>query len=363
MARETGSKPTTKRDLGADQHRAAMANRRRHFLGLHDFGAGHGLEIGPLDAAISDPQVHDVSYLDVYDADGVRAHYADDPNVILELIPDIDFALIDGGKIRPLAEAAQPGAPYDWVIASHVIEHVPDFIGWLQQVAAVTVDDGALVLVVPDRRYCFDRHRPPTTTGQALAAHEAGDTHPGIRAVYDFLSSAVTVDTRALWSGARPPGRAAATHDRAEVDAALARVRAGEYVDAHVWTFTPQWFLAQIKELRELGLCDWYVETLVEPTNSLEFHAVLRRLPRHADPAAVGFDEPALESDLPDWLHDEWVLADQVRVLREKVRVLRARNRRLRARLDSIEGSARMRIGGAVVDPVVRVRRALRRRR
>lgn len=352
MPRDEGTSPATWRELGAEKRRSSAADRRRRFAGLHDFSAGRGLEVGPLDAPLTDPQVHDVRYVDVYDAAGLRAYYADDPNVVLELVPEIDFALIQGETTRSLAEATRPGAPYDWVVASHVVEHVPDLIGWLRQIAEVTADGGALVLAVPDRRYTFDRLRPPTTTGEALAAYEAGLTRPDVRAVYDFFATAVVADTGALRAGERPPGEGSTMYRREDVDAALARVRAGEYVDCHVWTFTPQAFLSQIRELRGLDLCEWYVEQLVEPPDDLEFHAVLRRIPRSASDSTASFDEPPLSSDLPDWLFDEWTAFDrasrlegELGRLEEKVRVLRRRNRRLRARIERLETPWRARVG------------------
>lgn len=355
MVDESPGRPT-KRDLGADAQAAAMRTRRDQFLELFDFSSGRGLEIGPLDAGIADPAGADVRFVDVFDTAGLRAHYAGDPNVILELIPEIDFALIQDGSARPLAEAVKPGAPYDWVIASHVIEHVPDMIGWLEQIADVTVDGGALILAVPDRRYCFDRHRPPTTTGQALEAYENGATRPGVRAVYDFCRSAVTVDTRALWQGARPPGRDAAMYDPAGVAAALERVRAGEYVDSHVWTFTPESFLTQVVELRELGLSPWHVETLRAPSHALEFHAVLRKVPAGQSPSALGFEEPAPTSDMPDWLYDEWVTADRLRKAEAELRKLRRRNDRLKRRISQLEKSTSYRLGSRLVAPFARLR-------
>src|SRR6185436_9508930 len=103
----------------------------------------------------------DVRYVDVLDRDGLVAHYADD-GVDTDRIPEIDFPLIQpDGRTLGLAEAAAPGAPYDWVVASHVVEHVPDLIGWLADLAELTADGAALVLVVPDRRYTFDALRPP----------------------------------------------------------------------------------------------------------------------------------------------------------------------------------------------------------
>jgi hypothetical protein len=341
----------TKRELGAEAQRSTRARRRELFLRLHDLTQGHGLELGPLDAGIADPTTDDVSYVDVQDAAGLREHYADDANVMLELIPEIDFPLTLDGRVRTVAEAAAPGAPFDWVVASHVIEHVPDLIGWLQQLAELTVDDAALVLAVPDRRYCFDRHRPPTTVGEALAAFEEGHTRPSLRAVYDAFTYAVPFDLHGLWTGERPAGRGERLHDRAFVAAKLAQARAGEYVDCHVWTFTPESFLEQVKELRGLGLCEWYVESLHQSWGSLEFHSVLRRVPRNWDGSPL--PEQELASDLPDWLEVEHLARTRrkrIKQLRSEVRSLRRRNDELAARVAALESS-----------PVRRARRGLGR--
>ncbi len=350
----------SKRARGAAAHEAALAARRETFLGLHDFRQGRGLEIGPLDAGIAVADV-DVRYLDVLDTEGTRAHYAHDVNVLVELIPEIDYPLVVDGQPRSLAEAAKPGAPYDWVIASHVIEHVPDMVGWLRDLAAITADGAALLLAVPDRRYCFDRHRPQTTVGQAVAAHERGDVVPGIRAVYDATMATVAVDTRALWRGGRPPGRGPRGPKLPALRHKLARVRAGEYVDCHVWTFTPQALLEQVGELREVGLCDWYVERILAPTGILEFYAVLRRVPRDAD-ASYRPPEPAPASDLPDWLEDEWAAGERTRVLEARVRKLEKQADRLRRELAAVEQSESLRVGRAIVGPASRVLNRLRRR-
>jgi hypothetical protein len=359
--KESTPGPRTKRDRGPDAHHQAMEARRQQFRGLHDFSVGRGLELGPLDSPITVAGESDVRYLDVHDTEGVRAHYADDPNVLLEMIPDIDFVLIEGESVRTVAEAAAPGAPYDWVMASHVIEHVPDVVGWLRELAELVVDGGALVLAVPDRRYCFDAHRPPTTTGQALAAFERGDTRPGIRAVYDFFSTVVDVNTTGLWRGQRPPGWGRRIHDLPYALAAMERTRAGEYVDCHVWTWTPDALVQFLRDLRALDLCEWYVEQLVEVPDSVEFHAVLRRLPRGQVPSQANVEEPGRDLDMPDWLFDDWSARARVRELEQQVRVLRRRNRRLRRRLSDLEGSVRLRVGTAMVAPLSAVRRRVRR--
>jgi hypothetical protein len=339
----------SKRALGPAAHRAQMRDRREQFRALVDLSQGHGLEIGPLDSGIADPQLDDVSYVDVHDTAGLREHYQDHENVILELIPEIDYPIYQDGQPRSLAEAARPGAPYDWVLASHVIEHVPDVVGWLRQIAELATPEAALLLAVPDRRYCFDRHRPATTTGQALQAYEEGHTRPSVRAVYDFFSAAVRVDTGRLWAGDRPPGVDRRIHDLAGVSQQVARVRAGEYVDCHVWTFTPGALIEHLREFRALGLVDWYVATIIERPGTVEFFALLRRVPADGE-----FEEVEPDSDLPDWLAEVWDshgagpradrLAERLRVAKERVRRLRARverlerkNRRLRQRLDAVD--------------------------
>jgi hypothetical protein len=352
----------TRRARGLEAHRVAMAKRRAYFRQLHDFSHGRGLEIGPLDSAIATPEVADVRYVDVQDTPATRAHYAHDPAVLVDLIPQIHFTLDDGGgRIRSLVEAAGSEAPYDWVIASHVIEHVPDVVAWLNDVAELVIDNGTLVLAVPDRRYCFDVHRPPTTTGQMLAAHEAGDTRPSIRAVYDYLRSAVSVDPAMLRRGLRPPGRSARIHELATIQERMDRARSGEYIDSHVWTLTPDELVDHVRDLRELDLCCWYVETVHDLGVGTEFQVVFRRLPRAMRPSNAEVQEPFARLELPGWLDDAATLRDRVRTLERQLRRSRARNETLKQRLSALEGSVRMRVGSILVSPLATVWRTYRR--
>lgn len=351
-----------------------LDRRQRRLWELHDFSAGRGLEIGPLHN-VSIPREHaDVSYLDVYDRAGLVRAYADDPNVPSEQIPDIDYVLHDGQRVRSIPEATAGAAPFDWVMASHVIEHVPDAVGWLAQVAEVTVDHGRLVLIVPDRRYCFDVHRPGTTVGQLLQAHELGDTVPSVRAVYDYKRGHASTQAADAWAG-RPPGYETRIYSLEQVSEQVAKARAGEYVDAHVWTFTPGTLVEQVRELRALGLCSWAVDAHV-PTRrgALEFRTVLRRLPREQPWEPILAEEPVSEASMPDWL-EEWVelrakvrrVQDRARRRSESVEQLekqlaqaRRHNEQLRVRLQEVEGSWRWRAGGMLTRPVRATRSATR---
>lgn len=260
--------------------------RRTLILGMADLQHGPGLEIAPLHKPVATKDRWDVTYVDIVSTDELRRHYAHDAEVPPEDIVDVDLPLTDAaGTIHSLADVAGPGGPYAWVIASHVVEHVPDLITWLENIADLLRDGGVLVLAVPDTRFSFDAHRPQTTVGAMLQARFQRDLTPSVRAVYDHFSSASSMTATAAWAGTGPEAGAGRIHSRSQVAALVEQSRAGEYVDSHVWTFRPSTFIEQINELGRLDLCEFVVEKVRNTRpNQLEFYAVLRRLPRDRTP-------------------------------------------------------------------------------
>ncbi len=260
----------------------ADPQRRELLMSLGNLTSGLGLEIGPLDKPVALRPTCDVRYVDVYDSPAIRSHYRAHPGVNVDDVPDIDFALHSpSGEIRSLVNAVKSDAPYQWVVASHVIEHVPDAIGWLSDVASILADDGALVLAIPDRRFTFDALRPPTTVGQMLQAHNDRDTRPSIRAVYDYFRTVVEAPVNEMWEG-----KQVTTADRLhDLTGTMNQVRLSSeekrYVDCHVWLFTPASFVEQLTELGLMGLLDFTIQQIV-PTayNELEFYVSLKRVPR-----------------------------------------------------------------------------------
>ncbi|SOD70605.1 methyltransferase family protein [Jatrophihabitans sp. GAS493] len=335
-----------------------MTDRRTRVLRSLNTETGRGLEIGPLHTPIATKDKTNVLYVDVHLAQGLRDYYESCGGVPLDEIVDVDFALIEEGKTRKISEAVGDAAPFDWVVASHVIEHVPDVIGWLADVSEILRDDGIISLAVPDRRYCFDARRPPTTVGDMMLARHHGDARPSVRAVFDHYSSAVTVTPRDTWRHG-PPGPEATIHDLAYARMMLDRSTKDEsYVDCHVWLFTPITFVQQMRTLADLGLFDYTIESIT-PTavDDMEFFVTLRRVPRNLDEPgrralfAEGFPEPeenviseeqlAAENDEPTELgessvpdgHDLFLVSNKEQRLIEGKRAALLRLRRLTARL------------------------------
>jgi hypothetical protein len=306
--------------------------RRKKLWELHDFTKGQGIEIGPLSNPMIRRSEAEVRYVDIQDQAGLRAYYEAHTILALDDVPEIDFPLTQpDGRIVSLVEATQAAAPFDWAFASHVVEHVPDLIGWLGELAEVIVDDGALVLIVPDRRYCFDAHRPPTSVGAMLEAHHLQAVRPSIRAVYDHYSRAVQGTSIQFWDGFVP----SYSERHHGLDEAQQRVQESldTYTDCHVWLFSPTGFVEQMHELRLIGQSHWYVDTVLPtPRNDVEFMVVMRRLPRGSDTRGPVDGELLPTNTQPDW-YDDPVVRRRVRRLRKRVRVLGQKLSTRRARV------------------------------
>lgn len=259
----------------------ALTPRQSRMYRLFDPTHGRGLEVGPLHAPVVPRTTGDVRYVDVHDRTGLQDAYRSHEGFPLADIEAPDFVLLGPDGMRTLPEAAAPAAPFAWVVASHVVEHVPDVIGWLAEVAEVLADDGLLLLAVPDRRLCFDAERHPTTVGDMLLAHRAGDVRPSVRAVYDHFSRCVHINPLHIWHDGSPGERMYGTDFVLDK---VAQAERGEYVDCHVWVWTPAGFVEQLAELAALDLLDFVVDAVVDPdVDDIEFFVRLRRLPRGLD--------------------------------------------------------------------------------
>ncbi len=120
-----------------------------------------GLEIGPLASLIVLKSQGDVRYLDYRTTADLKQRYANDPAVTQEKIMEIDYAL----EGKSLSKTVGDDVPFDYVIASHVIEHLPNAIGWMQDVSSILKPGGVLALAIPDMRYTFDINRPLSSPG------------------------------------------------------------------------------------------------------------------------------------------------------------------------------------------------------
>lgn len=157
----TRLKLRARRLLFAGERRHASVRRRL----AAQYLSGSGLEIGALFLPLRVPGGVSVRYVDRSGVPELRAHYPE--------LSSYDFVtpdVIDDGETL----ATVPDASVDFVVANHFIEHCEDPIGTFKNHLRVLRDGGILYLAVPDRRFTFDRERPPTCFEHVQRDHELG---------------------------------------------------------------------------------------------------------------------------------------------------------------------------------------------
>ena len=236
---------------------------------------GKGLEIGPSHNPIAPKKRgFDVHILDHASASDLKEKYQGH-GINLDNIEEVDFVW----KGEPLHELIGDTNCYKWIIASHVVEHVPDLISYFQQFEALLKKDGLLSLVVPDKRYCFDYFTPVSTTGDLLDAHINKRVKPSSGQIFDHFSNASKKQGNIAW-GDDGAGAAADELVHTFLDAKSHWHRSAttaEYIDVHCWRFTPASFNLLISDLRGLGLINMEVKAEFG-TTGCEFYVTLGKV-------------------------------------------------------------------------------------
>lgn len=236
--------------------------------------SGRGLEIGPsYNPLVSKASGYRIETVDHAEQAELIAKYRgmgmDQQR--LDKIEPVDH-LWHGGS---LLDVISDHGGYDYIIASHFIEHTVDLIRFLQDCQVLLRDGGLLSLVVPDKRFCFDRFQPLTTLGDVLDAAAAGSTFHTPGPLVDHQVYACTSDGALTWSADyHAPLRLQFENLAGAADALRNGLAQKEYFDTHRWKFTPTSFDLLIADLAGLDQHEFGVLERF-PTEGFEFFVTL----------------------------------------------------------------------------------------
>lgn len=237
---------------------------------------GRGLEIGPSHSPIAPKREgFDVNVLDHSDRAGLVQKYQAH-GVDLDAIEEVDFVW-KGGRYVDLIGRDR----YDWIIASHAIEHMPDLVGFLNDCDALLREGGVLSLAVPDKRYCFDRFRPLTGISQLVDAHFEDRRNHSPGRVADYFLNVIRMRECLSWDqGVADLSTKEDVEFVHTTDEAISGIRAimqdNAYLDIHAWCFTPSSFRLLMDDLHRLKLVELR-ESSFHPTVGNEFFISLSR--------------------------------------------------------------------------------------
>ncbi len=234
------------------------------------------LEIGPFDnPSILPPEQGEgtVKYFDIFDSAELQQlatktgrKYRNTPKKIDYVSPNGDLTIVD--------------ETFDIVFSSHSIEHQMNLIKHFQLVENILNDGGLYVMVVPDKRFCFDHFRQPTSITEVLAYY-CHDVQ--FRPFFSFIDCKMmeTHNSPIMhWFGMHGDAEANITPQKFEEcyrQYKEARA-AGRYIDCHSLCFTPYSFEHLIKLIKKLRLTNFNIHRICHTVwGRVEFTVVLKK--------------------------------------------------------------------------------------
>jgi SAM-dependent methyltransferase len=141
---------------------------------------GAGIEVGALHEPFPVPAGASVTYVDTLTVEQAT-----------RLFPEIDASRITrADRILDLdvdGLSCFPDRSVDFVIISHVFEHLANPIRVVGEVFRVLRPGGIAIIAVPDKRYTFDRARSLTPLEHLIEDYRAGVTESSDEHYMDFL--------------------------------------------------------------------------------------------------------------------------------------------------------------------------------
>ncbi len=234
---------------------------------LARFLIGDGLELGPGHQPFPLPYpATRVRYVDRWKPDQNRDLFPELGDTVEFPTPDIVSDLnVEGLSMLP-------DGSEDFVIASHLLEHLVDPLAQLSEIHRVLRPGGIALIVLPDRRYTFDRARQPTTLEHLIADHEAGLQVPDDEHIEEFL-----IYTEG-WNSER---------DAAKRDVTFESHRQRSF---HVHCWTQEEFLPVLRYAVTDMKMSWELLDVLfvdDIPDSIEYGFVLRRSLHPADPGPL----------------------------------------------------------------------------
>lgn len=222
-----------------------LAVRRRFAARLR----GHGVEIGPGHAPFPVPGSLTVQYIDRWEPEENRTLFPELGSEPGFPVPDI-VSNLDVDRLSTLPDASQ-----DFVIASHIFEHLANPLAMLADIHRVLKPGGLLVLILPDRHVTFDSERPPTSL-----EHLVDDYRQDVRRVNDdHVIEAIIAQVR--FSGDKRDPRVLA-EERTPSEIEHHRRRS---IHAHVWDMEEFRDVLKLAQ-RELTLSWKVIDTMMTGT-------------------------------------------------------------------------------------------------
>jgi SAM-dependent methyltransferase len=239
---------------------------RKHF----DPEGARILEIGALNSPTFTKNKYRVEYADYASKAELAEGNKTNPRYAIDGLVDVDH-VIAGRQYHEIIRNK-----FDIIVANHVVEHVPDVLGWLHDLGQVLVPNGIVFLSVPDRRFTFDIARRESNFIDLLRPHINRQVKPDFFNLLDHFWHYKPVKVADVMEGRHHELMKIMRFSPENAISQALRISKLPYAAVHCHVFTDTSFADTFPLLREFGYFA-YRDIRVQPTEvgSQEFHAVL----------------------------------------------------------------------------------------
>ena len=231
------------------------------------------LEISPWD----NPFLHgrNVKYFDATNADTLKKTSKAANRPFNNIPAKIDF-VSQNGDLSVVDET------FDLVVSVHFVEHCPDLVKHFQNVGRILNSGGLYILVIPDKRYCFDYYHSESTFSEVIDAFVNKRKIPRLADVINLACTYTHNNATLHWlgnHGERYGYRNTALESDLNIEVMgeyffddgkginreklfrliekyAQALKTGKYISTHNWRFTPDSFGYIVNLLDALGFIE-----------------------------------------------------------------------------------------------------------
>lgn len=280
------------------------------------------LELGPLNRPIADKNIYpNTFYCDICSTEEIRKLYSGNDylkatGILIdpESIIPVDYVIQDNYK-----KTLENVQKFDCVIASHVLEHMPDLIFSLQDISFVLKPGGIFCIIYPDKRYCFDHFRTSASFRDAYNVFRNG-TKENAPMVLDFFYSVIPENNPHVFWEKKEILNYLPETSYAEAIKHYEQVAEGMRMDdVHYWPFTDMNFLKFLYDCTKAQLLPFRCISFYPcQQDDQQFMVALQY-----DPAVCSRPKEALQ-DLAQWMEHalpDYYSSKDIAVLNENERL------------------------------------------
>lgn len=286
------------------------------------------LEFGPLNWPIVSKENPNIFYSDIRNTDNIKKLYTSNDylkstgvSIDINTIVDIDFVINGNYK-----ETFRNIEKFDVIILSHVIEHMPDIIYFFKDILNILKDNGRLVIVYPDARYCFDHFRIGTRFIDAYDIYKNKGSNLS-STVFDFTYNVIHENNpKFFWQDHNIINKLPLNEFDSSINIYKKALKGDFPDDVHFWPFSDYQFIKFLYDMDRADLLALEIkEFYATQDNTQEFMVVLS--PKHNSNINLVKYKKIFNITSPQIKNIE--AHDKIIVLTNKVEELKSQNEKL----------------------------------